>query len=231
MPPGVVLFLQVIPLGIGVAVIPTVIGAQLLLLAGGTAGLPRAWALAVGRMIGLALMSVLGLSWLTQLPSVGRGLPTVWEAVIFTVAGVALLAVAVLQFRHRSRPEADKPAQPSRMRTMMNRGSVWLVFGLSLGWLIFTVQVYALYIPALHLITNSSAWFVWQVLSFVVLFLLASSTVLAPVLAVSLRGAAVLPTLDRIHDWIDSHSRQITVVVAGVFGIVLLGVGLWEFSR
>ncbi|MFN8125347.1 MAG: GAP family protein [Candidatus Nanopelagicales bacterium] len=231
MPPALVLLLQVIPLGLGVAVIPTVVAAQLVLLVGGSAGLPRAWALAAGRMVGLLLMSVLGLSWLTSLPTVGSGLPTLWEGVAFTLAGVALLIVAVVTFLWHPSGAKASGAKTSRWRDVMNHGGVGIVFALSLGWLIFTVQVYALYLPALHLITNSSAWYVSRVVCFVVLFALASSTVLLPVLAVTVRGERILPLLNRIHDWVDGHSRQISTVVAALFGVVLLIAGVRELMQ
>lgn len=237
MPPGVVLLLQVIPLGLGVAIIPTVVAAQLVLLVADSDGYRRGWALAIGRMAGLLLMSVVGLFWLTSLPSFGSGLPTTWEAVIFTAAGVTLLIVAAVEFRRGSRRSSaeagvgDTEGQPSRMRELMDRSGAWLVFVLSFGWLIFTVQVYALYVPAMHLITNSSAWLAWRVVCFVVLFLLASSTVLVPVLLLAIKGNSVIPLLDRSHAWVSEHSRQITIIVAAVFGAVLLIAGLHEFLQ
>lgn len=236
MPPAVVLLLQVIPLGLGVAIIPTVVAAQLVLLVAGRQGYRRGWALALGRMAGLLLMSVVGLFWLTSLPSIGSGLPTVWEAVIFTVAGLALLTVAAVETWRGSRSASGSTgsgpgARPSRFRELMSRSGGWMVFVLSFGWLIFTVQVYALYVPALHLITNSPAWWGWRIICFLVLFLAASSTVLLPVGLIALKGDAVIPLLDRAHAWVVGHTRQITVVVAAVFGVVLLVAGLHEFAQ
>lgn len=66
---------------------------------------------------------------------------------------------------------------------------------------------------------------------FVVLFLLASSTVLVPVLLLAIKGKSVIPLLDRSHAWVSEHSRHITIIVAAVFGAVLLIAGLHEFLQ
>ena len=96
------LFLQVLPLALGAAVSPTFLAMQVVVLTSPAPGaLRRGWALALGSMSMLLLISVGGVSLASALPPLQVNGPTWVEAVILAGGGSALLAVAL---RVQSRP-------------------------------------------------------------------------------------------------------------------------------
>lgn len=211
--------LQVLPLALGAALSPAVFTVQMLVLSSGPGALRRAWALALGRMVALAAVSVGGVSLLAHLPDFRTGQPSWPEAAIVAVAGVVLLAVAWREARaHQA--ASDRASRWSRGFADLPPAAL---FAFGAGWMLVNVSTLALYLPALHLITSSAAAVGVQALALAELFVLTSAVVLVPVLAVTLGGDRVRPWLDRVHDWVQRESRHITVWVCALLGIGLLG--------
>jgi hypothetical protein len=213
--------LTVLPLALGAAISPTFLVLQIVVLSGGPGSLARGWALALGSMSMLALISLGGLSVLSTLPDVSTGKRSVYEGVLMVLAGVTLLGVAAWFWR---RPPRENTGT-SRFAGIVDAKPP-VMFGIGAARLAINASTLALYIPALHAITRSAVILPVKILCFAVLFLITEAAVLAPVVAVTIMGDSARPALARIHDAIEHNERRLTIAVALLFGIALLGLGI-----
>lgn len=214
------LLLQVIPLAVGAAISPAVLTVEILVLASGPGAVARGWGLALGRMAGLLAVSLGGASLLARLPDFGTGEPSLPLGVTALIAGVVLIVVGLVEWR---RPSSGGHHDRLAGRLQHLNPAVLLAFGA--GWLFVNVSTLALYLPALHIITNSAADLALQVIAFVILYLFASAVVLVPVVAVTLFGDRARALLAKVHTWVGAHAHTITLVVCLAFGVVLVGWG------
>ncbi|MEZ5186443.1 MAG: GAP family protein [Candidatus Nanopelagicales bacterium] len=219
------LLLQVLPLAIGAAISPTFLAMQVVVLTSGASGaLRRGWALAVGSMSGLLLISFGGLSLLSGLPDVQTGKASYPEAAILIIGGLALLIIGAVTIRRPPAPIQNQPGEGIMAKVVDARPPV--LFGIGFLRLIVNATTLALYIPALHVITQSSNGNVVKALVFVVLFAITEIAVVGPVLAVTLLGERAKPVLTGIHEAIQRHSKQLTVTTCLGFGLLLLALGV-----
>lgn len=215
------LFLQVLPLAIGAAMSPTFLLMQVAVLASPAPGaVRRGWALAAGSMVTLLVLSFGGISLLAQLPDFQKGAPSLSQSVILLLAGSALVG---LGWWERRRPVSHHEGLLARLVD----ASAPAQFGIGAARLAVNATTLALYIPALHVITQSSAPAAGKVLAFLMLFVVTEAAVLGPMIAVTVMGDRATPFLTRLRDVVEAHSRQLTVLVCWGFGVVLLAVGLW----
>jgi hypothetical protein len=213
------LFLQVLPLAIGAAMSPTFLAMQVLVLTSGAPGvLRRGWSLAAGSMTMLLLISFGGLSLLSALPDFQTGQPSYEQAAILIVAGLALLAVAAVIRRRPSHPDAA-------LERVVDAGPP-VLFAVGALRLAINATTLALYIPALHMITQSSVDIAAKAVVFAMLFAITEIAVVGPVLAVTIMGDRAKPVLTRIHLAIEQRSRTLTLVTCAGFGAVLIAVGI-----
>lgn len=215
------LFVQLLPLALGAALSPSLLVLQLALLTRRGDALGRAWALAAGRMLSLAVITVGGTSLLARLPDFGRG----WRAsqaagVILLVAGVVLVALA---WRERRRGPRATPT--GRLDRFLDAPPATLfVFGAA--WMFVNASTLALYVPAMHVVSRAEVDWAVRAVALVFLFLAASAAALVPPLMVSLEGPSVRPQLARVQRWMTDNGHRITIGVTLVFGIVLAAVGV-----
>ena len=215
------LFLQVLPLALGAAISPTFLAMQVVVLTSPAPGaLRRGWALALGSMSMLLLISVGGFSLASALPPLQVNGPTWVEAAILAIGGGALLAVAL---RVQSRP----PKQHDSVLSKLVDARPPLIFGIGALRLALNASTLALYIPALHVIFSATVDIAVKGLAFVLLFLITEAAVLGPVVAVTVAGERAKPVLTRLHDGFERHSRQVTIVTCAGFAVVLLGLAGW----
>lgn len=210
------LFAQVLPLAVGAAMSPTFLAMQVAVLTSGAPGsVRRGWALAAGSMSMLLVISLGGYSLLSTLPDFQTGRPSVTQAVILALGGVALLIAAVVVHRrtveHSNRTRAGVVDAPSPV-----------LFGIGAARLAINATTLALYIPALHLISNSADGLGVKALVFVMLFAITEIAVVGPVLVVTIMGDRAKPALTRIHDELELRSRTLTLAVCVGFGLLLL---------
>jgi uncharacterized membrane protein YhaH (DUF805 family) len=198
---------------------PTFLAMQVVVLTSGAPGaLRRGWSLAAGSMTMLLLISFGGLSLLSALPDFQTGQPSYGEAVILIVAGLALLAVAAVIRRRPSHKDAV-------LERVVDAGPP-VLFAVGALRLAINATTLALYIPALHMITQSSVDIAVKAVVFVVLFAITEIAVVGPVLAVTIMGDRAKPMLTTIHLAIEQRSRTLTLVICAGFGAVLIAVGI-----
>lgn len=215
------LFLQVLPLALGAAMSPTFLLMQVAVLASPAPGaVRRGWALAAGSMVTLLLLSFGGVSLLAQLPDFHKGAPSLSQSLILGLAGLALLVVG---WWERRRP----PSHREGLVTRFVDAPPLAQFGIGAGRLVINATTLALYIPALHVITQSAAPLAGRALAFLMLFLITEAAVLGPMIAVTVKGDEATPYLTRLRDVVQDNSRQIMVAVCWGFGVILLATAVW----
>jgi hypothetical protein len=219
------LLVSVLPLAIGAAISPTLLALQLLVLTGATKPITRAWALAAGAALVLALFSVLGLTVLSHLHPAEHDHHS-WRGAVIMFAAAGLLAG--LAVRSLLRPPTS--AEQHSTRTAGRLGTAptpWFVGAGAIG-MVFNFSTLVLYLPALHEIDRSSAGLVGRSIAFVVLFVITLFPVLVPVVTVSVLGDRAQPALQATHRFVNRHSRQIGIVIEVVFAVYLVVRGLGE---
>lgn len=231
---SVSLILSVLPLALGAAMSPTLLVLQLAILTGPYHPLQRAWALAIGRMLSLAVITFGGASLLARLPDFNTGFLTKspYAGVIFLTAGVVLVALAGWHWhRGARRSGTDGDSDKKGMTSRLLRTPAPALFVFAAAWMFVNASTLALYIPALHNITRSSANIAGKGVALLLLYLLTSAVVLVPPLLVTVFGDSIRPRLKQLQEWLEKHSHTISLVVLGVFGVALIGLGIWNMVR
>jgi hypothetical protein len=218
------LLVSVLPLAIGAAISPTLLALQLLVLTGTTKPLARAWALAAGSALVLAVFSILGLTVLNHLHPVEHDHHSVHGAVIMFIGSGLLALLAV-----RSLLRGPTPAEQQKTRTAKRLESAptyWFV-GVGAIGMVVNFSTLVLFLPALHEITRSSADLVARSTAFALLYIITLAPVLAPAGLVTILGQRAGPALEITHAFVTRHARQIGVVIEAVFAayLALKGVG------
>jgi hypothetical protein len=215
-----------IPLGIAGAFswLP-VTGVVVLLLAG--SGFVKVWAFVVGRVLGLALLTIGCVAAARALP-VPRSAPAIEGPVVAgaeTAAGLALVVVGIVTWLRRDRtPGRSEPAWHRRLgeasapavlltSLVVDLQPKGLLLGLSSG-----VVVRAGDLP-----------FAEAAAAVLIYLVLASSSVLLPVVATQVAPVRTERWLRRAQAWLAGHGPVLTAVVAGLVGVLLVVDGLLRF--
>ena len=126
--------------------------------------------------------------------------------------GIIFLAVAVQQWR--TKPEEGKA--PGWMKALDKAG---LVAGVVLG---VSLTNYALLTSAVEKIVKSGLSASVQTSALVVFTLIATSTIILPLIIFLVRPAWAKRVLGRFRDWLMKHNRVILIVVFGLMGLLFL---------
>lgn len=215
---------EILPFAVGIAISPLPIIVVILTLLS-----PRARRSGPGFLIGwiVGILAVLlVLTFLaTFLPAPAhRDAPDPWEGAIKIILGALLVWLAARQWRKRPR-EGETPALPSWMERVDGFGfGSGLRFGLFLSVvnpknIILSVSV-AVDLGSAGLTLGSTAVVV------MVFALLASSTVLVPVLAYLFAADRLTGALSSLHTWLVRENHVIMAVLLIVLGFSAMGRGI-----
>lgn len=219
------LLASVLPLALGAAISPTLLALQLLVLAGPVDRLARAWSLAAGSALVLAVYAVCGVTVLRQIHGKTAPQHSLRDALVELVCAGLLVALAV---RARLRRRTAGEQHGSRVTARLASARLpWFVAAGAVGMLT-NFSTLVLFLPALHQIdraqvSTAGRWLVFAVVYVIILF-----PVLVPVAAATLLGPRAEPVLDRVHAFISGHSRQIGVTIELVFAGYLAWKGVTE---
>ena len=195
-----------------------VTGLLVLLLAG--SGTTRVGAFVVGRVVGLALITVAFVAGARALP-VPRSTPSLEGPVVAGTegtVGVALVVVGVVTWLRRHHARDDEPPAWQRRLSEASLPTVFLtslvvdlqpkglVLGLAAG---VVVRAGSMPVPE-------------AVLAVVVYLAVAASSVLLPLVATYVAPARTERWLRATHVWLTAHGSVLTAVVVAVVGLVLL---------
>jgi threonine/homoserine/homoserine lactone efflux protein len=205
----------VLPLAVGASISPTVLALQLLTLSRQNAPVARAWAIAGGCAVVLALLSGLALA-LAQSTG-GSKSPSEAGAIVKLVAAALLVAIAVRQLR--APPAAPKPehvgAHPLRRS-----------FALGVGLMLTNFSSILLFFPAMHEIATSDAGLGAQLVAFALLYAIALLMAFGPPLFVTLLGSRATPVLARLNGILAAHRRGIGAGLCLAFAVFLALAGV-----
>lgn len=215
-----------IPLAIGIAISPVPIIAAILMLLS-----PKAKSTGLGFMLGWVVGITAAVIVFTLLSSIlpasnpNDTHPIV--GIIDLALGVLLLLVGIRQWR--SRPKAgEEPTLPAWMKAI---DSMTAVRGFLLGLLLSAVNPKNLLLGISAGLTIGSAGApVGEVVVAIVVFvLLASSTILIPVIGYLVASKAMRGPLDSLRGWLAANNATIMAVLLFVIGFVIIGKGIAQF--
>jgi len=221
----VALLLSVLPLAIGAAISPTLLALQLLVLTGATKPIARAWALAAGSALVLAVFSILGLTVLEHLHPAAHDRHSLRGAVIMFIAAGLLAALAVRSLLRRPTPAEQQSSRTAER--LATAPTYWFVGAGAIG-MVVNFSTLVLFLPALHEITRSSVGPLGRSVALTLLFVITLLPVLVPVVLVTALGRRAEPALEATHGFVTRHARQIGIFIEVVFAAYLVARGLGE---
>ncbi|MEV7692738.1 GAP family protein [Microbacterium sp. NPDC089189] len=217
---------ELLPLAVGIAISPVPIIAAILMLLS-----PRARSTGVGFLIGWVVGVVVAVSAFTLLASIvphggGDGATPVTGA-IRIVLGTVLLLLAGRQWRSRP-PREGEQTLPAWMAAV---DSMTAVRALLLGFALVAVNPKNLLMSiAAGMAVGSGGLSVGSQAALIAAFtLLASSSVLIPVLGYVFAAKRMAKPLESMHTWLLRNNAAVMTVLLLVIGVVLVGKGLTAF--
>jgi hypothetical protein len=212
---------QVLPVAVGIAIssVPIVV-VVLVLVTGPAAGADLAFL--VGWLAGLTTVGALVLALADVLLS-DASQPR-WANLLRVVLGVLLLFLAGKKWRGR-RPAGSDASSPGWMASLDDMAAPK---ALGLGFLLGSVNPKnaILMISGAAAIVAETAVVREQIVALIVLVVIASAGVAAPVVAGRVLGDGGRAVLGKTKSWLAEHNAVVTTVVLLVLGTVLLGNGL-----
>lgn len=220
------LLTSVLPLGLAVAITPTLFALQVLVVSG-PHWQPRARAVVVGAGGVFLVLFVLVLGGLSQLPDAGSGTKPRWEYGIEFACGLLLMIAAIWMLRPH--PQADARLE-EKVQGYADHASPWMFAGLAAYMSVTDFSSLIILLPALHDVTNSAVPVAGKALVVVLLYVCVLLPVVVPPLAVRVSGGRGVQAMKRLYALVMGHQVQVMGAVAGVVGVILIvrGVrGLW----
>jgi len=210
----------VIPLALGAALTPTIIGVQLVTLSSAIRPMARAWTLAAGCAVVLLAVSALAL----LVAGISNALddPSPAGGAVKLAAGLLLAGLGVRALRHRG--DAEPAPAPENAGPVHLRRS----FALGAGLMAANFSSLVLYFPAMHAIGISDASAGARVVAFVLVFSIALIPAWGPPASVMALGDRARGPLDRLSRFFTAHRRTIAVTLCFGFAVLLIAVGLNE---
>jgi threonine/homoserine/homoserine lactone efflux protein len=211
---------QILAPAIGVAISPVPIIAVILMLFSNHAA-RNSVSFAIGWLVGLTAAGFIVLSLDVQ---TSDGEPSDTSGWIKVVIGVLLLVLGGRNWRSRPR-DGEEPETPGWMEAIDDFSAVK---SLGLGVLLSAVNPknLALTIAAAVTITNSGLSNGDQAVVMIVFVLIASVTIILPVLVYLIMGEKADAGLTAMKEWLNTNNATVMTVLFVVFGAKVLGDGL-----
>jgi threonine/homoserine/homoserine lactone efflux protein len=207
---------------IGVALSPVPIIAVVLMLA-----TPRArsngLAFGIGWMVGIALVTTIGLATFSGTGGDAEGVTTL-HSVVILLLGVLLLLAAVKQWRGRPGP-GEEPNLPAWMATV-DAFTAGRSFGMGALLAGVNPKNIALSVAAAATIAGGGLSGAEQAAVVVVFVVLGSITVAGPVAYYLVASERATGPLGRLKGFMGDHNAAIMTVILLIFGVKLLSDGL-----
>ncbi len=214
--------LRIIPLGIGAAMTPSLLGLQILA-AVGDSWAKRTVLVIAGSASAFGLACVALFTGFAQLPQRSPTGPHVVQGILFLLATAVLIGVVVWLFRPH--PELSARSEAAMRRRLSTARGITF-FGVAFVLSIKDVSSFALLVPGLHDIATSGTSLWVQGAMVFLLFALALSPTLLPALWRLVRGPRAQDLLSKLYGWTMRRQFQIIGFMAGVFAVYCLVMGL-----
>jgi hypothetical protein len=209
---------KVIPLSLGAAISPTVLGLTLVILAG-KRSIARGTAFLFGVLVVLGGLTALGLV------GVRHGPPSATQVEITRgidgVAGALLLLLALTTILKTYLRDPSSPTEDSRASADRNPGLV-SAFVLGLVVMVSNFSTILLYLPDMRVINDAQVSTSSKVIAIVIAFAITSLPATAPYSFRLCAPKASGRVFAGLHRFIARHERTIGVVVEVIFGVYLV---------
>ena len=213
-------FLQILPLALA-AIAPTMIGLVVLFLSDDR-GLVKALAFILGKYSVYVLWGVVSLELAGHIASTSSGGATSYAEVIFLIFGLLLLILAVRNFFG----EDDPDAPPPKFMTILDKMGPVKLFGVGVVISLMQFRFIALVLVGATVVAEARLSTAENLFSVLWLALLMVWPMLIPVVVFLVLGERREAAMKSMRTWLTRNKRMINVVVLGVFGILLLVIGL-----
>lgn len=212
--------LQILPLALA-AIAPTMIGLVVLFLSEDR-GLVRALAFVLGKYILYVPLGLVSLALAGHLSATNSGGTGTILGVIFLILGVLLLLLAVRNFFGEEEPDAPPP----KILTLLDKLGPVKLFGVGLGLSLLQPRFMLLVLAGAAVISEARLTTTGNFLSLIVLALLMIWPMLIPIAVFLVMGEHRDTAMKSMRNWLTLHQRKVNVAVMGVFGVLLLILGL-----
>jgi len=212
--------LKMLPFALG-TIAPTMIGLIVIFLSG-TRGLVKASAFILGKYIFYVFWGLIALDFVDQLVSPGLKVPRSVSDGFFLLAGLLLLVLAVRNFF----VEDDPDAPPPKFMTVLAKLGPFKLFGLGIGISVIQPRFIIFVLLGASIIAEARLSTTENFISLLVLALLMVWPMLIPLIVFLIMGEHRVDAMKSMRTWLIHNQRMINVVVMGVFGILLLFLGL-----
>jgi len=215
-------FLRIIPLGIGAAMTPSLLGLQVLATVGPSWG-RRSLMVIAGSALAFGIACTALFLGFAQFPHRDDTGPNLVQGILYLLASAVLVCIVVWLFRpHAALAERSEIG----FRRRLSNAHAVTFFSIAFVLSIKDLSSFALLVPGLHDIATSNISILAQILCVVLMFALALSPTLVPALWRLLRGPRAEASLTRLYSWTMRRQFQIIGFMAGVFAVYCLVMGL-----
>src|SRR5256884_6201426 len=212
--------LKMLPFVLG-SIAPTMIGLVVIFLTG-TRGVAQSCAFILGKFMFYVFWGLICLDLVDHLSSPGlNGSRSVSDG-FFLLAGLLLLLLAVRNYF----VEDDPDAPPPKFMTMLAKLGPFKLFGLGIGISIIQPRFMIFVLLGASIIAEARLSTTENFISLLVLALLMVWPMLIPLVVFLVMGEHGVDAMKSMRAWLVHNQRMINVVVMGVFGILLLFLGL-----
>ena len=212
--------LKMLPFALG-TIAPTMIGLIVIFLSG-TRGLVKASAFILGKYIFYMFWGLIALDIVDQLLSPGLKVSRSVSDGFFLIAGLLLLVLAVRNFF----VEDDPDAPPPKFMTVLAKLGPFKLFALGIGISVIQPRFIIFVLLGASIIAEARLSTTENFISLLVLALLMVWPMLIPLVVFLVMGEHGVDAMKSMRAWLVHNQRMINVVVMGVFGVILLFLGL-----
>jgi threonine/homoserine/homoserine lactone efflux protein len=212
--------LKMLPFALG-AIAPTMIGLVVIFLTG-TRGLIKACAFILGKYLFYVLWGLICLDLVDHLLSPGLKVSKSVSDTFILFAGLLLLILAVRNYF----VEDDPDAPPPKFMTILAKLGPIKLFGLGIAISIIQPRFIIFVLAGASIIAEAKLSSTENIISILVLALLMVWAMLIPLVVFLVMGEHRADTMKSMRTRLMHNQRKINVVVMGIFGILMLFLGL-----
>jgi hypothetical protein len=212
--------LKMLPFALG-TIAPTMIGLVVIFLTG-TRGIVQSCAFILGKYLFYVFWGLICLDLVDHLLSPGLKVSRSVSDTFFLFAGLMLLILAIRNFF----VEDDLDAPPSKFMTILAKLGPVKLFGLGIGISIIQPRFIIFVLVGASIIAEAKLRPAENFISLLVLALLMVWPMLIPLVVFLVMGEHRVDAMKSMRTWLVRNQRMMNVVGMGIFGILLLFLGL-----
>lgn len=212
--------LKMLPLALG-TIAPTMIGLVVIFLTG-TRGFVKSNAFILGKYLFYVIWGMISLELVDQLSSPGLKVSRSVSETFLLIVGLLLIILAVRNFF----VEDDPDAPPPKLMTVLTKLGPVKLFGLGIGISIIQPRFILFVLVGASIIAEARLSATENFISLLVLALLMIWPMLIPLVVFLFMGEHRIDAMKSMRTWLVHNKRMINVGVMGIFGVLLLFLGL-----